>query len=180
MASSRSSRSCSVVKDEESAREYYNALAKVYDELYGSEQYEKHRYATRLASPDGKRVLDAGCGTGELFRHCRKARVYIGLDIADKMVERAHAKFGREANANFIVATLTHLPLRDSSIDITYMITVMGGYLDSDEYLKDVRRVCRGAIIVSVHRASKYRPGVGAEAGFGGVDAFYVIECRND
>ncbi len=79
----------------------YDALAKIYDILYGSEQRRKHIVIASLIW-DSKTVLDAGCGTGmlgDLLPHV----YYICLDLSAGMLKRyveAHRVLGDPLRAD--------------------------------------------------------------------------------
>jgi SAM-dependent methyltransferase len=47
-------------------------------------------------APQGRSLLDVGCGTGDLFEHLQRHGIaceYTGIDISDAMIERARVRF---------------------------------------------------------------------------------------
>ena len=73
----------------------YDEKAPEYDEHYKRRidlAEDEVLYGWAREFVDGKRVLDVGCGTGELFGHT-SPRHYVGLDISKAMLDRAAAKF---------------------------------------------------------------------------------------
>jgi ubiquinone/menaquinone biosynthesis C-methylase UbiE len=77
----------------------------------------------RYSLPAAPRILDAGCGTGELSyrlaEHFRAAQV-LGVDIIDKHLELARTRFGRFApRLSFENRSVFDLGLPDRSFDLT-------------------------------------------------------------
>lgn len=54
--------------------------------------YDEDRRYMRFLVPEGARVLDIGCGTGDLLA-ALKPGLGVGVDLSEKMVETARAKF---------------------------------------------------------------------------------------
>lgn len=70
---------------------------------------------------DGRRLLDIGCGTGNLLnelRHLGTGADFTGVDLAPAMIEAARAKFGSDALVTLLVGDAERLPLQDSSYDV--------------------------------------------------------------
>jgi trans-aconitate 2-methyltransferase len=75
--------------------------------------WERGRDVVDLLAPEaGERILDAGCGTGQLTDeiHRRGARV-TGADHSPAMLETARRNFPR---LDFVLADIAALPFRDS------------------------------------------------------------------
>ena len=72
-------------------KDYYNKIAKGYDELYGKEQLRKWNVAKKLIRFSKKdNVLDVGCGTGIITQKiARYVNFVVGLDISEEMIKRA-------------------------------------------------------------------------------------------
>jgi SAM-dependent methyltransferase len=66
------------------------------------------RVLSEIGITDGTSVLDVGCGYGALLEYLRKTGMqntkYTGIDIAEKMIERARQRFG--GSATFKVADI--------------------------------------------------------------------------
>jgi ubiquinone/menaquinone biosynthesis C-methylase UbiE len=104
--------------------------------------------ATRVS-----KVLDAGCGTGEMAREL-KGRGYEvwGLDIAEPMIRYARERCG---SGRFQAGDLEHLPFRDNTFDAVVCLGVVE-YLETDERsLREIRRVLRpgGQAVISTPNA---------------------------
>ena len=72
----------------------YDEAAATYDSRYTRNTdlaEDRVLYGWLRPVVDGRRVLDVGCGTGNLLRHCQPAD-YVGVDASPKMLERADAR----------------------------------------------------------------------------------------
>lgn len=105
------------------------------------------------AVPRGAKVLDVGCGTGEMAEQLmRRGYEAWGLDIAAPMIRRAR---DRCASDRFEVADLEHLPFADDTFDAAVCLGVIE-YLDTDERaLRELWRVLKpgGRVVVSTPSA---------------------------
>src|SRR5262245_65977784 len=78
----------------------------------------RHQFALEMLErvvPSGSKVLDLGCGTGEMAaRLAERGYEVWGVDIAEPMVRYAshHHKSGR-----FRVGDLEHIPFEDNTLD---------------------------------------------------------------
>jgi malonyl-CoA O-methyltransferase len=98
----------------------------------------------------GKRVLDAGCGSGRYLIHARRrgASHIIGADLSPEMLSRASHESGVRT---LVQATLAALPLRHAWADITICGLTIGHLEDLQTPLAELRRVTRpgGLVLVS-------------------------------
>lgn len=93
---------------------------------------------------DGKRVLDLGCGSGDLtvLLALAKARV-VGVDLSPGMVDVARRRVERfvpEAKAEFAAAPAEKLPLEDASVDVILGRFILH-HLDIPRAAKECARV---------------------------------------
>lgn len=74
----------------------FTASADIYDLIYGFKNYKEE--AGQVAQlieqlhPQCKTLLDVGCGTGEHHRYLREKFEIDGLDLDEKLLEKARAK----------------------------------------------------------------------------------------
>lgn len=105
------------------------------------------RLAARALVRPGDRVVDVGCGTGDLSFACLEAgaAAVTGLDFAPPMVARArHKAAERHADAaSFAIADATRLPLDDASVDGWCSAFVVRNIPDLDAALAEAYRVLR-------------------------------------
>lgn len=91
--------------------------------------------------PDGAKVLDIGCNSGEFMRMLKEKKrcdVY-GVDISAKVVDLAKAK-----GLNVQVVDADALPMfPDKTFDVVTMMEVLEHFHDPLPYLKEVRRVLK-------------------------------------
>ncbi len=115
-------------------------------------------------APPGARVLEVGCGPGQLS--IRMAREYgldvTGLDLDPAMIERARANVERTGNGeprppSFFVGDVAALPFPDGSFDLVVSTLSMHHWADPTAGLTEIGRVLRpgGRALIW-----EFRPGV--------------------
>lgn len=75
-------------------KRHFDHIAKLYDKFKEKNRYYYDHIKRFLTEnvPVGARVLEVGCGTGELLNHAKPAYGY-GIDLSEGMIEIARAKF---------------------------------------------------------------------------------------
>ena len=100
----------------------------------------------------GRRILDAGCGSGPLFAALRdRGAIVTGFDSSTGMLEQARQRLG--AGADLQVAALGRpLPFGDGAFDDVIAALVLHYLEDWGPPLAELRRVLRpgGRLIVAV------------------------------
>lgn len=93
-----------------------------------SRESEKNFFAKTLFSPEeiaGKKVLDAGCGTGRFMDVAlRNGALCVGIDLSFA-VEAAYENLGSHPDAHILQADLRTLPFGDRFFDFIYSIGVL-------------------------------------------------------
>jgi ubiquinone/menaquinone biosynthesis C-methylase UbiE len=92
------------------------------------------------------RVVDVGCGTGNLLpllAHAAAMDGYVGIDLSPKMLRVARGKPSGAARPTFVSADAARLPLRDASFDTAISASVLHYWDDADAALREIRRVLR-------------------------------------
>ena len=81
--------------------------------------------ATALFPPQGK-VLDLGCGLGHLLAYLDENGLpyedYRGIDVSERMVEKAKARLGE----HFELRDILKRPLDPGSFDTGYLLSILG------------------------------------------------------
>jgi SAM-dependent methyltransferase len=115
---------------------------------YFEEDWHYHRFLV----PEGKRVLDLGCGTGGLLSTLRPAHG-VGVDFSQAMIDRARAAFPHLTFLVGDVENLGDLPELDGTFDIIVMSDTIGSFDDCLETLRSLHRYCvpETRIIVTYH-----------------------------
>jgi SAM-dependent methyltransferase len=119
------------------------------------ERPEMLRLADDMA---GRRILDAGCGSGPLSAALRKrGAVMSGFDLSAAMVELARERLG--ADADLRVHDLADpLPYADATFDDVVASLVVHYLKDWTEPLAELHRVLKpgGRLILSTHHPMVY------------------------
>ena len=103
--------------------------------IHGEEAWGEALAAIAEARP--RRVLDAGCGTGEFARAIAAPEV-VGVDLAPAMVERARAR-GVDARGGDI----QELPFEDGEFDLVVCNWVLYHLPELDRGVAELARVLR-------------------------------------
>jgi SAM-dependent methyltransferase len=114
--------------------------------------YERPAMLALAGDVAGRRILDAGCGSGPLFAALRdRGAVVTGFDASTGMLEQARRRLGDDANVQ--VADLGHpLPYADGAFDDVIASLVLHYLEDWGPALAELRRVLKpgGRLIASV------------------------------
>jgi SAM-dependent methyltransferase len=114
--------------------------------------YERPAMLALAGEVAGRRILDAGCGSGPLFAALRdRGAVVTGIDRSAGMLEQARRRLGDDADLR--VAELGRpLPYADAAFDDVIASLVLHYLEDWGPALAELRRVLRpgGRLIASV------------------------------
>ena len=120
--------------------------------------YNKPEILRLAGDVSGRRILDAGCGSGPLAEALReKGAVVSGFDASAAMVDLARQRLGGDADVR--VADLGEpLPFADDEFDVVVASLVLHYLQDWAGPLTELRRVLKpgGRLIVSVIHPSVY------------------------
>ncbi|MET9881885.1 class I SAM-dependent methyltransferase [Streptomyces sp. NPDC006430] len=146
----------SAVSAEPSKTNDYNSFAEAYEAANETNlvnaYYERPAMLALAGDVAGRRILDAGCGSGALFAALRdRGAVVSGFDTSAGMLELARRRLG--GGANLQVADLgSPLPYADDTFDDVTASLVLHYLEDWGPALAELRRVLRpgGRLIASV------------------------------
>jgi SAM-dependent methyltransferase len=144
---------------------------------------ENRRVPERLGLEWGSTVLDLGCGpaniTVRLAHAVGERGLVIGLDVSEKMLERALGRTS-ETNVGYVRADAEQVPLRDETVDALCSSVVLQLVEKVDAVFDHIARVVRpgGRVALSATAAGygltrQITPYVG---GFAGVRMFELDE----
>lgn len=113
----------------------------VNDDLW-SEHFARYAFARRYAQ--GKRVLDAGCGTGYGSAELAQCATEVtGLDVAAEAIEYATANYPL-AGLRFLESSCTAIPFPPDSFDLVVAFEVIEHLADYRAFLDESARVLTG------------------------------------
>lgn len=143
---------------------YFLSSCEGYDEFITSEgAHLSRRLSQALEAAEiapGMRVLDIGCGRGEILHHCAElgAQAY-GMDyalVAAQMAQRLATGDGEEGNAAYVcLADAKQLPFSATSFDRVLMFDLVEHLhpWELDQALVEARRVLRPDGRLIIHTA---------------------------
>ena len=137
---------------------YHDQLAEGWEERYKTVQFSVRLQVLSEILPEpqnGKRWLDAGCGTGTISRWLAGERgaSVIALDASEKMLANAAPSCGVE----YVLGDVTRSGLPDNSFDGILCSSVLEFLPDPAVALKEFRRLLRpgGVVLLSVPNAAR-------------------------
>ncbi|MBI3891859.1 MAG: methyltransferase domain-containing protein [Candidatus Wallbacteria bacterium] len=129
----------------EHVQETFDRGAGGYDLRWARYNLATHRATVELLELRGdERVLDIGCGTGELERHllCRWPRLRIvAIDLCRQMLAQARTKFSPELTVRYAIADIERLPFPPASFDIVLSCNAFHFAADRMKAIGEVERV---------------------------------------
>jgi ubiquinone biosynthesis O-methyltransferase len=110
-----------------------------------TERLERELLLELVSDVEGRRVLDVGCGDGELALELeRRGATVVGIDASAEMIDAARARAQREnAHVSFQVAMAEHLPFPDEQFDVVTAITILCFVDDAAPVFREIARVLR-------------------------------------
>ena len=144
--------------------DHYDKFAESYDAENNSSllnaYYERPAMIDLAGDVNGRRILDAGCGSGPLTAALRaKGATMTGFDASPAMVDLARLRAGEDVALH--VADLSKpLPFANDAFDDIVASLVMHYLGDWAGPLAELRRVLKpgGRLIMSVNHPSGRRP----------------------
>lgn len=108
--------------------------------------------AIKTLIPDlkGKRVLDLGCGMGEMCKYYKTlgAEYVLGIDISTNMIEYANAH-NKESGIEYLVLPLERLYKLKDKFDVVISSLAFHYVADFDALVKDIKTVMNpGAVLI--------------------------------
>lgn len=142
-------------------REMFATIAPRYDKTNriisaGMDEGWRKRAIALLRAPQGGRIVDLCCGTGDIVFHLLRTDPTLhvtGVDFCEPMLAQARARSVREGggDAQFIEGDVMALPFADNSFDGATMGFAMRNVAGIDATLQEIRRVLKpGARFVNL------------------------------
>jgi ubiquinone/menaquinone biosynthesis C-methylase UbiE len=142
----------------------FNDQAAAYDRWYASplgklvDRVEKEALFALLPEVEGRRVLEVGCGTGNItLALAQQGAQMAGLDASLPMLGRAKAKAGLKGLAiSWILGDATCLPFAAETFDGVVSILALDFMADREKALQEMVRVLRPGGFFSVAMLNRY------------------------
>ena len=125
--------------DKQKLIQHYDALASRRDRFRHSNRYyyslleKQYRYFV----PQGKKVLEIGCGTGDLSA-ALKPSYGVGIDVSGEMIKIARKKYPQ---LKFIVGTIDDYAA-EGTFDYIVISGLLGELEDVQSFLSSLRKFC--------------------------------------
>ncbi len=140
---------------------HYDSSASIYNAQYAEEQNAKMKVALSSTSLNKDSIiLDAGCGTGLLFKHIEQtAKLIVGLDISLKILKKAKNHVKQLPKVVVIRADADFLPFQNNVFDATFAITLLQNMPDPLVTLHELKRTSKNhAPIIATGLKKKFSP----------------------
>ncbi len=125
---------------------FYDKSAKYWD------SFEKHNLDKLIEGAKGKKVLDAGAGTGRLAIRLHNAGAKVtALDLSPEMLSNIRRK---KPAIEVVEGDMEAMPFEDSSFDMVFSSLAMVHLKKVDTFFEEVHRVLKDggqAVLVNVH-----------------------------
>ncbi len=102
-------------------------------------QNARFEVLSKIAPLDSKKILDAGCGIGDLYKFFLSKKIsvdYTGIDIVPAFIERARERF---PEARFILAEMGSATEQYDYILASGAFTILADGIDKDYYFSLIR-----------------------------------------
>lgn len=138
-----------MTRAEDPADDHWSAVAQDWADLWGTFTDPARRaLLAATGTGPGTRLLDVGCGTGELLALAASAGAAVsGADASPGMVARARAA---APGADVRVAPAEALPWPDGSVDVVTFVNVLALTDDHEVALAEAVRVLRPGGLLAV------------------------------
>ena len=156
---------------DQNVKAYYEKEAYEYDEQfyvkegsYPTLRY-RHNYMLKMVGeinlPENAKILDVGCGPGEMVRDLIKAgREIHGIDIAIEMVNIAKEKIKnspfKDANVHLAVGDIEKLTFEDDFFDLIIVSGVVEYLKDDETWLAEINRTLKKGGFLIINVTNKY------------------------
>ena len=138
----------------------YNRQANIYDLLFGRVFPGRERASELLKLFPGAELLEVGVGTGLNLPILPNNVKITGIDLSQKMLDKAHKRVARHGldNVELIRMDATKLDFPDNSFDRVLAAFIVSVVPDPIPLVEEMKRVCRpgGYILMANHFLSEY------------------------
>jgi ubiquinone/menaquinone biosynthesis C-methylase UbiE len=140
-------------KQKRQTMRHYDRSAHVYDAQYSEEQQTKIKTAlTQLHLRKTDRVIDIGCGTGQLLLDvCNLVKLIVCVDVSRNLIVQAQARTKHSKEAVLMRADADYLPFRPRKFDMAFAITLLQNMPNPTQTLNEMKRITKkdGYLIIT-------------------------------
>lgn len=136
--------------------DFFNKHAEHWDDDYKEHDPIRAAVAALCGAKENSKVLDIACGTGVMFSELLRLNVgqLVGIDIADKMVEKARSKFVDAPNLRVECGNI--LEFNEEGFDVALMYNAYPHFLDKEAMIEHVsKRLLPNGRFTVVHGAGR-------------------------
>ncbi len=133
-------------------RKFFNIVAKHYDNQLLKNWFMKalKKIIKRINIKEGSKILDIGCGTGNLLYLLEKENKDLslyGIDISKNMLNIAKTKLKK---SNLILSSAENIDFKDDSFDIVFSTEAFHHYSDYSKIMNNIHKILKknGRLIV--------------------------------
>ena len=140
---------------------YYDGIAKGYDELHGEEQLKKLVLIGKEIRTDSQlkdfikptyKLLDVGCGTG-ISTGFFNVKDKFGVDLSKSLIRIARRNYPAY---DFMVGSAEQLLYKDKQFDIVISLTAIQNFDDINKGLNEIKRVGKSFILTFLKKSPKH------------------------
>ena len=114
--------------------------------------YERLLKFLTLNIPEGKSIIEIGCGNGYLFRHLKPSRA-VGIDFSPVMI-----KCAKEQNPEFEFYVMDAEEIEiDEKFDFVIISDTIGYFEDVQKALENVKTVCHSETRITQRQNKKQK-----------------------
>ncbi len=134
-------------------------IGRILDSNLRRKMQSPEKVIQRSGIQKGMQVLEVGCGSGAITTFVARAVGNKGkvhaLDIQPKMLQQLENKLSQPENQDITNIKLIEnsaydLPFDDNSLDLVFMITVLGEIPDQNKALQEIKRVLKPGGILAI------------------------------
>ena len=105
----------------------------------------------------GKKILDAGCGTGEYSQEIAEyAKEVLGFDAAEEAIKKAQESYKKE-NLTFQKLNVYQLPFEKNTFDIVISRAILHHLYEPKKAIQELARVGKMLLIIETNGINPYR-----------------------
>lgn len=143
----------SVINDQKAVQKQYENAANLNTRISIHEKYSVNRQgfgnwiASHYSIPEGSRVLELGCGTGELWKQniglIDRCSELVLTDFSKGMLRTARKNIGELPNVAYRVVDIQEIPYASGSFDLVIANMMLYHVPDIKKGLSEVKRVLK-------------------------------------